>query len=218
VFDFDGVLVDSNAVKREAYVRIFAERGVPRDLVGAVLANSADADRHGVIARIVRRAHDAGLMTAPAPDLVPGLVEAYNAICEEHTATCAEVRGVSTVLPRLAGRYALYVASDTPEAPLRRVVERRRWTPYFRDVLGRPRTKAENLASILAREDVAPDAVVMIGDSHRDLAAARQCGCRFVGIRSDGNDFSESALLMLDDVSRLDTVIAALGQQGAARC
>lgn len=216
MFDFDGVLVDSNAVKREAYVRIFAEHGVPRDLVDAALASSPDADRHGVIAQVVRRARDRGLLTAPTPE--SGLVEAYNAICEEHTATCVEIRGTSTMLARLASRYALYVASDTPEAPLRRVIERRRWAPYFRDVLGRPRTKAENLASVLSREDVEPEAVVMVGDSQRDLTAARQCGCRFVGIRSDGNDFSEPGLLMLDDVSRLDTVIASLDAQGAARC
>jgi phosphoglycolate phosphatase-like HAD superfamily hydrolase len=217
IFDFDGVLVDSNAVKRQAYARIFAAVGVPGDLVAAAVRETEDGDRFAVIGAAVHRAQERGLLAGEAPaELIGGLAEAYNAICEEHAATCAEVGGASAVLPRLAGRYALYVASDTAEAPLRRIVQRRGWSRYFRDVLGRPRAKAENIGLIVAREAVEPQAAVVVGDSTRDLRAARHWGCRFIGIRSDASDLDEPGLTLLDDVSAVDTVISGLGREPAS--
>jgi phosphoglycolate phosphatase-like HAD superfamily hydrolase len=211
VFDFDGVLVDSNAVKRDAYARVVAPLGVPADLVARALADCPDGDRYAVLETIVRRARASGCLEAAAPvaETVAELARAYGAVCEEHTATCAEGRDASATLARLAARYPLYVASDTPEEPLRRVIARRGWSRHFRGVLGRPLTKVENLRLVAAREAVVPAAIVLVGDSGRDLAAARECGCCFIGVRSDGNDFEEDGLTMLDDLSGLDTALAA---------
>lgn len=212
VFDFDGVLVDSNAVKRRAYLDVFGAHGVPAATVEAGLAETRDGDRYVVIEDVVQRARAAGFLdgTGATESLVSSLAAAYNDICETHTATCREVAGVSTTLPLLAARYPLYVVSDTPDAPLRRVVGRRGWASYFRDVLGRPRTKVENLGLVLRRETIAADAVVVVGDGRRDVEAARHWGCAFIGIASDGNDFDTAGLVMLPDVGALAQVLGVV--------
>jgi len=212
VFDFDGVLVDSNAVKRQAYFDIFSSLGsqaVPA--VAEVLDGDVDGDRFQLIRQILTRLRaDEVLVSAGALDaLVTAYAERYNDICEEHAATCPEVRGASAAIARLAESHPLYICSATPEAPLRRIVERRGWSRFFRGVLGRPRSKAENLRVIMEREGVEGPDVMVVGDGRRDLDAARLAGARFVGIRNAFNDFEPGTLLLLDDLRGLPDLIGS---------
>jgi phosphoglycolate phosphatase-like HAD superfamily hydrolase len=204
VFDFDGVLVDSNAVKRRAYWDIFADVPGSGPVVEAVLQSNTEDDRFGVIRAILRGLSRAGSGTAGEQDLlVAEYGERYNTICEEHAAACAEVPGASSALAHLIKRHALYIISATPEEPLRRIVARRKWSRYFRDVLGRPQTKGENLARVMRREGIEGDRIVFVGDGMRDLQAAREAGCRFVGVRNEFNDFALAGLIMVDDLTGL---------------
>ncbi len=205
VFDFDGVLVDSNAVKREAYFEALRPVGAPPSLVEKVVNDNRDGDRYVVIREVIRRLPGGGGAGEVAERRVEECADRYNAICEEFTTTCREMEGASGMLARLSARYALYVNSATPEVPLRRVVERRGWRAYFRDVLGRPRTKAENLRDIIAREGLTPTEVVMIGDSAADLDAARACGCAFVGLRGDAFDTRE--VVVVERLAELERAI-----------
>ena len=208
VFDFDGVLVDSNAVKRRAYRDIFASTAGSEPVVESVLESNTEDDRFGVIRSILQ---GLGLDGLDAPGRLDLLVaeysDRYNAICEEHAATCAEIPGASAALTRLVTRHPLYVISATPEDPLRRIVQRRGWGRYFRDVLGRPRTKSENLARVIRGEGIAAAKIVFVGDGRRDLDAARQAGCRFVGVRNAFNDFDPVGLTMLNDLTRLPELV-----------
>ena len=67
VFDFDGVLVDSNAVKRQAYFDIFSSLG-PRVVpaVTEVLDGDVDGDRFQQIRRILTRLGDEEARVSPA--------------------------------------------------------------------------------------------------------------------------------------------------------
>jgi phosphoglycolate phosphatase-like HAD superfamily hydrolase len=207
VFDFDGVLVDSNAVKRQAYSDIFSDFGpAAAGAVVAVLRADTEDDRFGVIRAILTALPD------PPPGekldhLVAEQAERYNRICEEHAGTCPEVAGASAALNRLGRAYPLYLISATPQDPLRRIVGRRGWSAHFRDVLGRPATKRENLARVMQREGIEGGAIVLVGDGRRDLEAARGAGCRFVGVRNQFNDFDPADLTMIDDLRGLPPLI-----------
>lgn len=209
VFDFDGVLVDSNAVKRRAYRDIFADAPESEAVVEAVLQSDTEDDRLEVIRAILRGLNREGHATAEQDLLVAEYGERYNTICEEHAATCSEVRGASSALARLAKTHSLYIISATPEVPLRRIVKRRAWSRYFREVLGRPRTKSENLARVIRSEGIKGQQIVFVGDGRRDLDAARETGCRFVGVRNEFNDFDPAGLLMVDDLTGLVELIEA---------
>ena len=111
-------------------------------------------------------------------------------------------------------RAALYARVSTldqePEnqlAELRQYVERRGWTGYFGAVLGGPRSKGDNLAMVLDREQVTGDEVVFVGDGQRDLEAARGAGCRFIGVRNPFNDFDSHGLLLVSDLRGLPALI-----------
>lgn len=209
VFDFDGVLVDSNAVKRNAYFDIFAPLGNIREIVATRLTQEREGDRYQVIASILQRLADIGLSwgSDALSDAVVRYAEQYNRICETHTAICREIPGALECLQFLANDYALYVNSATPEGPLQRVIHKRGWTPYFRNVLGSPATKIENLNKITQKMNANSNEMVFIGDSQRDFTAARACGCHFLGMRNLDNDFDSQDLILLDDLYSLREVI-----------
>jgi phosphoglycolate phosphatase len=210
VFDFDGVLVESNAVKRQAYFDIFeSSGGGVEPTVEAVLREDIDGDRFDTIRRILLRlgavGSNGGSETLDA--LVMQYAERYNDICEDYAATCGEVPGASLALAQLADRHSLYVVSATPEEPLRRIVERRGWTPRFRAVLGRPQSKPEHLRRIMEWEHVGGERVIFVGDGLRDLQAARASGCRFIGVRNRFNDFDPTGIEMVPDLRELPALI-----------
>jgi phosphoglycolate phosphatase-like HAD superfamily hydrolase len=213
VFDFDGVLVDSNKVKHRAYFELFEPLGPEAStLVAEVLARGGERDRYDVLRAIVRRASEAGLM-APAEAheaLVKRYADAYNEICEEHVATCAEIPGASVTLPRLAERYALYINSSTPDDPLSRIVARRGWTLYFRGVYGSASGKADNLARVARLEGIDPGEGVFVGDSEVDQRAAGAQGWHFIAVENEHNDFVESPPRRCADLLEVDSAIGEL--------
>ena len=216
VFDFDGVLVDSNAVKRGAYFDIFPSLGGTHPAVEAVLGRNRDGDRYEIIGAILRRLIDRGLLrlkNSTITDLTRVYAEQYNSICEEFAATCREMPGVSPSLPELSRRYVLYVNSATPEEPLLRIIRRRGWEGYFRGVRGRPRTKTENLVRISESEGVTNSETVFVGDSQGDLEAAAQWGCHFVGLLSDTSAFESEPNYTIRSLSDLQEIIDYLDRK-----
>jgi len=216
VFDFDGVLVDSNAVKRDAYFSIFARFGDTAQLVAAGLEDQPDGNRYQVIDRVLCRVRSEGLLPVERPPegWVEHLAAAYNAICEEHAATCLEVPGATECLTGLVGRSALFVNSATLQEPLRRVVRRRGWEPFFRGIYGAPTSKANHLRHILAAEGVRPAEVLLVGDGRRDLVAAQEVGARFVGVHNPFNDFDPTGLVLIDDLFGLPRLLAEAWEGG----
>lgn len=163
-------------MKEGAWYRIFPE--AQHANVRAVLAANRFGDRFEKISQILGRA---------SADEVRRLSDAYNTICEEAQATCAERDGAERTLRAMGKRFTLYVNSATPLEPLLRIVKRRGWEPLFAGVYGRPASKVENLRAI----SKAPGEVAFVGDMTQDRDAAREYGCRFFGLLSPESDLGE---------------------------
>lgn len=206
-FDFDGTLVDSNPLKKQAYFDAAAAVGIAAACVREAIAAQPGADRFGVMRDVAARAVAAGLGENPER-LAQRLIDAYASMCEHGQATLPERSGASSTLDALA-TLPLYVNSATPADSLARAIDRRGWAPRFRAVLGRPASKAENLAQVLAREAIAPSELVMVGDERRDHDAAAAIGCGFIGVRSVGGDLPEHDA-PLPDLVGLTALIQAM--------
>lgn len=184
MFDFDGTLVDSNALKREAFFQVLAGPIASASQVAAVLADLPTADRLGIITETLRRAR--GL--PPDSAEVGELSAAYNGICEAGAAECAEMPGASDLLRTLRSAAQLHLNSATPEESLRRIIKRRGWMEFFTSVYGRPGSKLANLRRIAHHSGVAAKQMVLVGDGVEDVEAAREFGCPFVAVGSFARD------------------------------
>jgi phosphoglycolate phosphatase len=96
--------------------------------------------------------------------------------------------GVPEMLARAgSAATAVYVATSKPAVYAERIVRHFGLAQHFRkvygpDLDGRYEDKAELLAHLLARESVAPEAAVMIGDREADVRAAKASGVRSIGV------------------------------------
>jgi phosphoglycolate phosphatase-like HAD superfamily hydrolase len=75
----------------------------------------------------------------------------------------------------------LYVASATPVAELKRIIEGRQITGYFKDIYGSPASKGENIAHIVTGGGYDPQHVLMVGDALSDYQGAQQNSVPFIG-------------------------------------
>lgn len=201
VFDFDGVLIDSNAVKRDAYFLIFTPAGFPREVIQKVLGKIPGADRFETIRKVL------STQEAPSDARVGEFAQKYNAICESHTITCAEIPGVSQILPELKQTYRLAVNSDTPEDVLQRVIKRRGWDSWFSDIYGRPESKTSNLQRLMNKYELQKNDVVFIGDKQKDWQAAQALHCKFIGMTNEFNDFQGRPDTLISSITELKPIL-----------
>ncbi|MGN6573791.1 MAG: HAD family hydrolase [Pseudolabrys sp.] len=207
VFDFDGTLADTNAVKEECMHRAVA------DLLGGPAAletaRRGGGDRYKVFADVAGR-----VWHGAAPEVVARhaqtLVTSYSNCCTKGIVAAAERRGARSALDALRRRgLARYVLSATPDWHLREVLIRRGLLSHMNGALGSSVTKERGLRQIMARERVARDSILLVGDSSDDQRAAGTVGVKFAAVTTE-NRIDARGRFALRDLRLLVPLIDSL--------
>lgn len=184
VLDFDGVIVESNDVKSEAFNDVFARFPEHAEAMMAFHHANVSLSRYAKFDALLERmgrTADAQLRAELAAD--------FSARTLERVVRVPLVPGAEAFLRDFAMRVPLYLASVTPAEDLDAILERRGLRRWFRGVYGCPPwTKPEAVRDVLRREGCAAHEVALIGDSAGDQRAAAQTGVEFVA-RDSGLGF-----------------------------
>lgn len=180
VFDFDGVLVDSNQIKWDAFFRVLGPEHRARTL--RALARGRELPRRALFSTILA---DAGLRGRELEREIKRHIRLYS----RDVTTAIVARGLFPwtlpVLTHLAPRYPLYVASTTPERELHGLLRRLGVAPFLGAAFGWPTSKVDAVRRIRAGR--ARRQILIVGDGRSDRRAAIVTGCRFVGIANRFN-------------------------------
>ena len=205
VFDFDGVIVDSNHIKRNVYYEIFSSFRNSKEIVGEVLNQFEPNTRNFIIGKIIEKLVKTG--SIESKDVVRcknKFVKEYGRICEKEVLECREIEGALRSVIKLSEKYHLYVNSLTPLEPLKRIIKKRGLYNYFKGIFGGEKSKAENLKTIISIEQISPLQLLVVGDGTSDLKVARQFGSSFLGIDNrDGELRNRKLKYLLKDCSQL---------------
>lgn len=218
LFDFDGVVVESNAIKIDAFLTLYRDHGPA--VAGAI---AAFYHRHGGLPRDRKFRHFEEVLLGRPCDKgrLLTLCRRFTAMVESAVTRCPEIPGALDFIRRHAATLPLFVASGTPEDELQRIVKARGWTSLFAEARGGPRHKRDVIAGILGRHRLDPARTVMVGDALTDLEAAEANGLRFVGVvRPGADDLFPIGTRIERDLTALDAAIAAVMDQppaGASR-
>jgi phosphoglycolate phosphatase-like HAD superfamily hydrolase len=179
VFDFDGTLVDSNDIKRESYYDTVAGFENGAAILDEIFAAGNAGDRFEVLRKFAARLGD--------DSFADPLTQRYSSRCEELIAGCDEIPGASECLRNLrAFGKRIFVISATPQLNLRPILRRRGLDRLIDGSFGGPRSKVDNLRSVLSAEGVPPEDATVVGDGDDDEHAALVVGCAFVAVDSLG--------------------------------
>jgi phosphoglycolate phosphatase-like HAD superfamily hydrolase len=209
VFDCDGVILDSNRLKTEAFRQVAGAYGpaVAEALVEFHVRN-AGASRYRKFAYMLEYL----LRTEPAAERVAELADEFARRIASALRTCAVADGLPALRARLP-EATWMVVSGADQEELRQLFAERQLAGYFDGgIFGSPDTKEV----ILARERGAghlPMPALFVGDARYDHEAATRAGLDFVFV-SNWTEFTDWRGYVASN--RLRTV-GALGDLAAGR-
>ncbi|MBS0477126.1 MAG: HAD family hydrolase [Proteobacteria bacterium] len=179
IFDFDGVVVESGKIKTQAFAELYRPYG--EDIVAQVVQFHT---QNGGMSRYRKFRHfqQHFLHQPPLTEAEERQLDIrFSELVVEAVIAADPVPGAIELIRQQSGRIPLFVASGTPEAELKVIVERRGLAPYFTAVRGAPALKKTIIAEILAAHGLQPETVLMIGDAMADLEGAQANDTAFLG-------------------------------------
>ena len=207
-FDFDGVIVDSNQLKYDAFFQIFDTSEKIEKIIRDVLSKYRESSRYDIIRLILIKYQQKGYLDIEDIEKNISLyAEKYNSLVEEGIVKCKEIEGVKESIKELSKSYSLYINSTTPLEPLKRIIKYKGLLHYFKDIYGGPNTKIENLKEILSKERILGKEALVIGDGISDLESARRFNCLFIGVRNKFNTLNNCGVKILDNLEDLKDLI-----------
>lgn len=189
VLDFDGVIVDSNRLKRESFFALFPQTEEVASVVVAILSQKWRQSRFEILRETIKQLNLAG--EAEIESLVAAYARRYNEKVQRGIAEMGLIPGVGEWLAELSQKYLLYLNSGTYEPALRESIERLNIARRFLAAYGGPAGKVENLKKILAHRSIRAEETTFVGDGAEDRDAAHECGCWFVGVGNEFNGWGE---------------------------
>lgn len=179
ILDFDGVLVESNAIKDKAFEIVFADYPHQMDAILAYHRRTTlirfEKFRY-IVEQILQKPY--------IPALQETLAKKFSQYCISEVTSCPWVKGAQEFLSYYAGRIPLYLVSINPMDDLRTILASRRMEHFFKGVYTAQESKTSQLQNILKEQGLMPKEAVFIGDALSDFTSAQEAGIDFIGRRS----------------------------------
>src|SRR5260221_3141819 len=196
IFDFDGTLVHSNQLKRDAFYEISEEVTANRRVVDEVLAAIPDRSRFEIIDRIYAGLEPTTGKGKSREAIIEKAVTKYSKIVREGVLACPELEGATALLATIfTNGGIIFVSSNTPGEFLGELINARGWDRYIQDYFGFPRQKGDTVGHILMSLNLTPASVLVIGDGISDKMAAHQNGCDYYEITDSKSILNLGALI-----------------------
>jgi phosphoglycolate phosphatase-like HAD superfamily hydrolase len=198
ILDFDGVVIESNDIKTQAFKKIFSQFPQYKDVMMQFHCENISVSRvekFDYLAALMGRGTDSKLKAEMADNFSQYVLEGI--------LTVPLVKGAERFLKMAKSQFPLYLASVTPANELNHILEKRGLLHWFNDVYGCPPwTKANAIRDILSRKSILPGNSLLIGDSAGDQRAALETGVQFIA-RDSGLKFAERPPLIFLDLNEI---------------
>lgn len=191
VFDFDGVIADSNDIKTEAFREMFKAQGenVTKKIIDHH-KNNASIDRFKKFKLYYKNYLDQEI----SDEDVSILAKQFSKIILNKIINCPEIEGSTTFLEKLhyLGKLSA-INSATPQEEINLIIKKRHLSKFFGKVYGSPSSKKEILKSLMTEYKLSNNDLVFFGDDKNDKLAADSLNILFIGIGKKPNiRFSEN--------------------------
>ena len=190
-FDCDGVILDSNKIKTEAFAASL--ESYPEPLVEEFLEYHKE---HNGVSRYEKFKYFFTSMN-PSDDKerrISSSLEKYSSITRESLLSCNLIPGILDTLKMISETSKkVFVITGGDEEEVKFVFKRRLLDNHFTDILGSPMTKKQNMEKVLnEHEEIGKS--IFFGDSKIDFEVAVSFECDFVFVSEksewlEGEDF-----------------------------
>jgi phosphoglycolate phosphatase-like HAD superfamily hydrolase len=209
IFDFDGVLVDSNAIRIEGFRKLFSqEPGLSSAELEQYLfyvAANGGVSRY----RKIRYFYESLRGTKVSDETVQIKAAEYSTLVKDAVMRARAIPGSIEFLDVNEEYLSFAMVSGSDQAELRDICSARRLTHYFVGILGSPTEKEKNIAAIVQQRGWQAAETLYVGDSRNDYEAARGAGVPFVGFGKRHFDATRLSIAVVDSFEELQGYVNA---------
>ena len=201
IFDFDGVLAETNEIRFEGFRLLFAD--YPHNQVQKLVEY---AKLNGGTSRYEKiKYFFTAIRGEPITEAgVQVLAKRYSELVKDKVISAKPVEGSIEFLSCYYNKYDFAIISGSDQEELREVCRIRKIDHYFDEILGSPVNKESNMNSLMEKTEWDNKLCLYIGDSINDLNAARTNNISFVGRSSGLVDWSTTDNVdAINDISQL---------------
>ena len=176
LFDCDGVLLNSNSIKTEAFYEIGLKYGEKvADILVDYHKKNAGRSRFDKIKYL----HETILSENSNKEEIRKDLIWFNELVEKKLLTCSVTAGMEKFIHTISKSCLCYVVSGGFQDELTRIFAKRGLSRYFNGVFGSPHTKEAIINKLLVNKKI-DRPTVYIGDSLYDYEVSKRFGMDFI--------------------------------------
>ena len=188
IFDFDGVIVDSNEVRINGFIRLYQNRYPwAIDEFRRYLRLNSGLSRYKKIEyfykNILRIEPELTILTKDAED--------YSSIVKSDVIKAPFIDGSIDFIKKNINRFEYAMISSSNQLELIKICMSRDIDKYFTEILGSPIEKNKNIERFIRNKNAIKSEIVYVGDTKYDEIAALNSGISFVGF-GQKSEFSQT--------------------------
>lgn len=181
IFDFDGVIVDSNRIKKKLFSDLFQQYLTPKlkSEINAFLFDYAHLNRKEKISFIANK-----LLLNPKKEEIDSLIYQFSRLSLLKLQQAKLIPGVAELLNDIKeNNIYISINSAANKDEIIKVLKYKNLLSFFDSVFGNSSSKSENMKKILSLyKDINPKKICFIGDHISDHQAANEFQIDFIGI------------------------------------
>jgi len=182
IFDFDGVILDSAGIKTEAFLELFDEYPNHIESIRNYHIEHQGITRYQKFEWIYNELLNKEYTTR----IKQKLGKKFSTIVLEKILNVDAIPGALDFLVFLKNQnIPAFISSGTPDAELKKILQKRDLNPYFLNVYGSNLTKEEAIDVITSNHNFNYSDLLFVGDAKTDYDAAKSKNVPFVAVYSD---------------------------------
>ena len=192
IFDFDGVIVDSNEVRMNGFIRLYQNRYPwAIDEFRRYLRLNSGLSRYKKIEyfykNILRIEPELMILTKDAKD--------YSSIVTSDVIKAPFIDGSIDFIKKNINRFEYAMISSSDQLELIKICMSRDIDKYFTEILGSPIEKNKNIERFIRNKNAIKSEIVYVGDTKYDEIAALNSGISFIGF-GQKSEFSQTEIVV----------------------
>ena len=198
IFDFDGVIVNSNHIKAENFFKIFEINSIIlKNKIIEYHNKNIGKSRFDKIRYFLKNFEELKKYNFESN----ALLKKFSDNCIESISKCEEISGSTNFLKVLKKkRKEIILLSATPTSELKSILLNRNLDKMFKTVAGFPVNKTKFISSFISKRSYDKKKIVFFGDSNSDYLAAKKNNIDFIHVKSNLNfTYKSKKIYSIDD-------------------
>nr|WP_319375377.1 HAD-IA family hydrolase [uncultured Methanoregula sp.] len=196
ILDFDGVVVESVAIKTEAFRELFSFSPEHVAEIENFHLQNGGMSRYDKFEYIYRNILNERLTDEKKEELS----ERFSMLVMQKVIKAPFVYGAEIFIKKYSQKTSLFIVSATPQTELEQILLGKGIISFFKKVYGSPVKKQDHIRNIISQSQNDPSSVLFVGDAINDWRAANECHINFI---ARDNSETKKMFLNLPNVEKI---------------